>query len=100
MGCTELMADDGSAQRYRMRVIDFAKEFHKPILLDQVKFDTILEEANHMARSYHTTGERCMIRDTSHTEGGYVQFTMPLMWSHVEYARALLVRANDWWKMH
>ncbi|RMG49915.1 MAG: hypothetical protein D6723_13110 [Acidobacteria bacterium] len=78
--------------------IDFAKEFHKPILLDGVDFDKILEEANNMARSYEETGRRCVIDRTSE-EGGFIRFTTPLMWSHVEYARALLVRAGDWWKM-
>jgi len=78
--------------------VDFAKEFHKPILLDDVDFDRILEEANNMSRSYQETGARCQI-STSAAEGGYVQFATPLMWSHVEYARALLVRAGDWWKI-
>lgn len=79
--------------------IDFAKEFHKPILLDNVEFDKILEEANNMARSYEETGTACMFTDESSVEGGYIQFATPLMWSHVEYARALLIRAKDWWKV-
>jgi GH15 family glucan-1,4-alpha-glucosidase len=77
---------------------DFAKEFHKPILLDGVDFDCILEEANNMARSYKETGANCLIPDKSSPEGGYIQFALPLMWSHAEYARALLVREKDWWK--
>ncbi|MFQ6112566.1 MAG: hypothetical protein ACE5NG_00610 [bacterium] len=79
--------------------IDFAKEFHKPILLENVEFDKILEETNNMARSYEETGKKCMFLDNSSAEGGYIQFARPLMWSHVEYARALLVRAKDWWKI-
>lgn len=79
--------------------IDFAKEFHKPILLDGVDFDNILEEANNMARSYEETGSKCMFRDNASAEGGYIQFATPLMWSHAEYARALLMRAKDWWKV-
>jgi GH15 family glucan-1,4-alpha-glucosidase len=79
--------------------IDFEKEFYKPILLDDVDFDKILEEANNMARSYEETGSKCMITDDSRAEGGYIQFAMPLMWSHTEYSRALLVRAKDWWKL-
>ena len=79
--------------------VDFAKEFHKPILLDDVDFDKILEEANNMARSYQETGSKCVFRDPKAREGGYIQFATPLMWSHVEYARALLVRAKDWWKI-
>lgn len=80
--------------------IDFKKEFYKEILLDNVDFDRILEEANNMHRSYETTGSQCIIRDDSISEGGYIQFAAPLMWSHAEYARALLVRAGDWWKIH
>ena len=79
--------------------IDFAKEFDKHILLDNVDFDKILEEANNMARSYQETGSQCIIRDDTAAEGGYIQFATPLMWSHAEYARALLIRAGDWWKL-
>ena len=79
--------------------IDFEKEFHKPILLDGCKFDNILEEANNMARSYEQTGSRCMVRDDTSSEGGYIQFAAPLMWTHVEYARALMLRVKDWWKI-
>ncbi len=79
--------------------IDFEKEFHKPILLDHVNFDTILEEANNMSQSYEKTKNMCMLTDKSKVEGGYIQFALPLMWSHVEYSRALLVRAKDWWSV-
>ncbi|MCZ6791521.1 MAG: hypothetical protein O7C70_06960 [Candidatus Dadabacteria bacterium] len=80
--------------------IDFQKEFYKPILLDNVDFDKILEEANNMHKSYEETGSSCIIRDITRPEGGYIQFAAPLMWSHAEYARALLLRAGDWWKVH
>jgi len=76
---------------------DFAKEFHQPILLDNVDFDKILEEANNMARSYERTGRECVF-DNKAKEGGYIRFAMPLMWAHVEYGRALLSRAKDWWQ--
>jgi GH15 family glucan-1,4-alpha-glucosidase len=78
--------------------IDFDKEFHKPILLEDTDFDCILEEANNMARSYEETGSKCMIENRAQAEGGYIQFAMPLMWSHAEYARALLIREKNWWK--
>ncbi|HEX9638521.1 MAG TPA: hypothetical protein VGB99_13365 [Acidobacteriota bacterium] len=78
---------------------DFAKEFDAAILLDPIDFDRILEEANNMARSYRETAELCMVRDPARSEGGTIQFAIPLMWSHVEYARALLMRAGDWWKL-
>ena len=79
--------------------IDFEKEFHKPILSDGCQFDTILEEANNMARSYEQTAQQCMIRDDASSEGGYIHFAAPLMWTHVEYSRALMLRARDWWKV-
>ena len=52
-----------------------------------------------MARSYGETGSRCTFRNSKAAEGGYIQFTTPLMWSHVGCARALLFRAKDWWKI-
>lgn len=79
--------------------IDFEKEFYKPILLDDVDFNTILEEANNMHKSYYETGSSCIFRNEASSEGGYIQFATPLMWSHVEYARALLIKAGDWWKI-
>ncbi len=79
--------------------VDFAKEFHKPILLDDVRFDKILEEANNMERSYYDIEKKGAIKDPSVPSGGYIQFATPLMWSHSEYTRALLLRAGDWWKM-
>ena len=77
--------------------IDFDKEFHKPILLENVEFDKILEETNNMARSYEETGKKCMFRENA-PGGGFIQFAAPLAWSHVEYARALMLRSGDWWK--
>jgi len=79
--------------------IDFQKEFHQPILLENVEFDNILEETNNMARSYRETGEKCMFTDRESAEGGFIQFATLLMWSHVEYIRALMVRAKDWWRI-
>ena len=78
--------------------IDFAKEFDQPILLDHVSFDKILEEANNMSKSYRETARKCMFRAEA-PGGGFIQFASPLAWSHAEYARALLFRAGDWWKM-
>ncbi|MCL4245613.1 MAG: hypothetical protein KJ002_10860, partial [Candidatus Dadabacteria bacterium] len=71
----------------------------KDILLDDVDFNTILEEANNMDRSYKDTSKIAMHPDPRRREGGYIQFAAPLTWSHVEYMRALLMRAGDWWKI-
>ena len=79
--------------------IDYQKEFYKNILLDLVDFDKILEETINMSKSYEETGKKCMFTDSEKSEGGYIQFATPLMWSHVEYVRALMVRAKDWWKI-
>lgn len=79
--------------------LDFAKEFDDEILLDDLSFDLILEEANNMQRSYEATGKLCRYDDEAAPEGGYIQFATPLMWSHAEYARALLQRAGDWWRL-
>lgn len=79
--------------------LDYAKEFHPPLLLNGLHFDRILEEANNMARSYQETGEKCFFPEKGEKEGGFIQFATPLMWSHIEYMRALLIRAGDWWKL-
>ncbi|MDA2919050.1 hypothetical protein MYX76_06070 [Desulfobacterota bacterium AH_259_B03_O07] len=78
---------------------DFEKEFHKEILLDDVTFDNILEEANNMRRAYTETERECFIINNSYSEGGHVHFCIPLMWSHVEFARALMIKEKDWWKI-
>ena len=72
--------------------IDFNKEFDRHILQDNLDFDKILEETNNMQRAYQVVAEKCMILDNSMEEGGYVMFVTPLMWSHVEYMKALLYK--------
>ncbi len=72
--------------------IDFAKEFDKHILQDDLDFDKILEEANNMQRAYNEVAQKCMIPDAKMEEGGYIMFVTPLMWSHVEYMKALLYK--------
>ena len=72
--------------------LDFAKEFDKHILQDNLDFDKILEETNNMQRAYNEVADRCMISDSTMEEGGYVIFVAPLMWSHVEYMKALLYK--------
>ena len=62
-------------------------------------FNKVLEEANNMARSYEETAKKCIVTKGAKKEGGYIQFALPLMWAHVEYSRALLVRAGDWWSV-
>ena len=79
--------------------VDFEKEFDEEILIPGTPFDLILEEAGHMRDAYHAIDRRYRHEDPEAEEGGYTQFAAPLMWSHVEYARALMTRAGDWWKL-
>ena len=72
--------------------LDFAREFDKHILQDDLDFNKILEEANNMQRAYNEVSNRCMIPDNTMEEGGYVMFVTPLMWSHAEYIKALLYK--------
>jgi len=72
--------------------LDFAREFDKHILQDNLDFDKILEEANNMQRAYNEVADRCMIPDVTMEEGGYIMFVTPLMWSHAEYMKALLYK--------
>ena len=72
--------------------LDFAREFDKHILQDNLDFDKILEEANNMQRAYNEVEDRCMIPDVTMEEGGYIMFVTPLMWSHAEYMKALLYK--------
>lgn len=90
---------EGFMEREWQTGVDFAKEFDKEILLDNVNFDRILEEANNMRGAYAETERGCVHRDSDSNEGGSTSFCLPLMWSHVEYARALMVSEKDWWKM-
>ena len=67
-------------------------------MLPEVEFDKILEEANNMQDSYIQISKSCIYPDPAGKEGGYIHFARPLVWSHVEYGRALLFRAGDWWE--
>lgn len=71
---------------------DFAKEFDKHILADTVDFEKILEEANNMQKAYKEVSEKCMVLVNSMEGGGYIRFVTPLMWSHVEFIKALLCK--------
>ncbi|MCF8032686.1 MAG: hypothetical protein K9K66_06885 [Desulfarculaceae bacterium] len=84
-------------QREWKEGVDFRKEFAPEILKPGVSFDTILEEANNMSRSYQAAAAAKVLPQKG-GKGGYIQFACPLMWSHVEFARALLIKAGDWWQ--
>ena len=69
---------------------DFEKEFAPDILVDGISYDLIVEELNHMKNSYDAIERRC--REAGN--GGKIFFAIPLMWSHAEYAMALMLRAG------
>ncbi|MBN2078731.1 MAG: cyclic nucleotide-binding domain-containing protein [Spirochaetes bacterium] len=69
---------------------DFDKEFAPRILIDGIPYDNIVEELNHMRDSYRKVEDEC--RRVSHN--GHISFATPLMWSHAEYAMALMMRTE------
>lgn len=70
--------------------LDFKKEFNPEILLPNVPFSYIIDELNHMRRTYDEIARLC-----SENGGvGYIKFATPLNWSHVEYALALMERGR------
>ncbi len=67
--------------------LDAKKEFHPDILIPNLSYDFIVEELFFMKKSYD------QIRIAIDKENKKViHFAVPLMWSHVEYARALIAR--------
>ncbi len=69
---------------------DFEKEFAPDILVDGVSYDLIVEELSHMKDSYDAIERRCLEAGND----GRIFFAIPLMWSHAEYAMALMLRAG------
>ncbi len=70
---------------------DFEKEFNPHILVDGIPYDNIVEELNHMRNAYARVEEECgKIGST-----GHISFAAPLMWSHAEYAMALMLRTEQ-----
>jgi GH15 family glucan-1,4-alpha-glucosidase len=65
--------------------LDFDKEFYREIMVEDLPFDYILEELNNMKRSY----DSIIDQQKTSPEGRHIVFAAPLMWSHVEYAKAL-----------
>ncbi len=68
---------------------DFDKEFDPSILVENITYNNIVEELNHMKKSYEEVEAQCR-----NNENGYISFATPLMWSHAEYAMALLMRTE------
>ncbi len=69
---------------------DFDKEFEPHILVDDIPYDNIVEELNHMRNAYGRIEEECRMIGGN----GHISFAAPLMWSHAEYAMALMLRTE------
>ncbi len=70
--------------------LDFNKEFYKEIIVSDLPFDYILEELNNMKRSYDAIRRQ----QKECPDDRHIAFAAPLMWSHVEYAKALYAKMN------
>ncbi len=70
---------------------DYEKEFEPKILIPNLSYDHIVEELNHMKKAYEN------IEDQIETlaPGGFITFATPLMWSHAEYAMAILMKSEN-----
>lgn len=67
---------------------DYEKEFDAKILIPGITYNHIVEELNHMKKSYEEVANQCK----NIKSGEYITFATPLMWSHAEYAMALMLR--------
>lgn len=67
--------------------LDAKKEFHPEILIPNLSYDFIVEELFFMKKIYDK-----IRRDIYEGKKTVIQFAIPLMWSHVEYANALIAR--------
>ena len=70
---------------------DYEKEFYPRILIEGTPYDNIVEELNHMKKAYENVERQAIGLES----GGYITFATPLMWSHAEYAMALILRTME-----
>jgi CRP-like cAMP-binding protein len=69
---------------------DFEKEFEPHILIPGTPYDNIVEELTHMRNAYARIEEQCARAG----QNGHISFATPLMWSHAEYAMALMLKTE------
>lgn len=69
---------------------DAEKEFDSTILVDGITYDNIVEELNHMKNAYQDVESQA--RKLKNDHNAYITFATPLMWSHTEYAMALILQ--------
>lgn len=70
---------------------DYEKEFEPKILIPDLPYDHIVEELNHMKKAYENIEEQI----ATLAPGGFITFATPLMWSHAEYAMAVLMKSES-----
>ena len=70
---------------------DFEKELLvQEIMLPHITYDFVVEELNHMKKEYDTIEKECQWKSDREP----ISFATPLMWSHVEYAMALMLKTE------
>jgi CRP-like cAMP-binding protein/GH15 family glucan-1,4-alpha-glucosidase len=70
---------------------DYEKELStNEIMLSGIPYDFIVEELNHMKKAYDTIERECQEKSGR----DYISFAAPLMWSHTEYAMALMLKTE------
>ena len=70
---------------------DYEKELStNEIMLSGIPYDFIVEELNHMKKAYDTIERECQEKSGR----DYISFATPLMWSHTEYAMALILKTE------
>ncbi len=70
---------------------DYEKELStNEIMLSGIPYDFIVEELNHMKKAYDTIERECQEKSGR----DYISFATPLMWSHAEYAMALMLKTE------
>lgn len=69
--------------------LDFKKEFDPLIMLPEIGFTDILDEAVRMKASYEAAR-----REAERSGDGVIRFATPLAWSHAEFAVALSLLAR------
>ncbi len=82
---------------YEFKKFEWAtgKDFEKELLTDEIMlphitYDFIVEELNNMKKAYDTIE----MESKESGDKGYMSFATPLMWSHAEYAMALMLKTE------
>ncbi|MFQ5963824.1 MAG: hypothetical protein ACE5KZ_06025 [Candidatus Scalinduaceae bacterium] len=67
--------------------LDVRKEFHSEILIPKLSYDLIADEIFFMKKAYDE-----IRKEITEDKKEVIHFATPLMWSHIEYANALIAR--------